>query len=364
MKLLILTQKVDRKDDNLGFFHDWIAEFSKQCEQVLVICLWQGEYSLPENVKVLSLGKEQTLSTRYLIPDTWFLKKLRFIYNFYFYIITERRNYDAVFVHMNQIYMVLGGLLWRAWHKKSALWFTHKSVNISLRIAEKLSDFVFTASKESFRLKSSKMHVLGHGVDANEFNGNNNSVNKSGRFRIITVGRISPSKDYDTLIDAIDIMNKTDDCPDILVKIVGGPGLEEQQIYFEGLKDKVKVKNLEAIISFVGAVPADKRADIYRDADLFVHMSQTGSLDKVILEAMASSVVIVSCNDAVVNDVLGEYREKLAFAPKDSKSLAERIKYVHCLSREDRIVIGGGLREIVVKEHSLDALIKKIIKYL
>jgi len=43
MKLLIVTQKVDINDDVLGFFHDWIKEFAKNCEKVTVICLGKGE---------------------------------------------------------------------------------------------------------------------------------------------------------------------------------------------------------------------------------------------------------------------------------------------------------------------------------
>ena len=46
MKLLIITQKVDINDDNLGFFHDWIKEFARQVENVIVICLQKGEYKL------------------------------------------------------------------------------------------------------------------------------------------------------------------------------------------------------------------------------------------------------------------------------------------------------------------------------
>jgi len=59
MKPLILTQKIDINDDVLGFFHNWIKEFAKHCESVVVVCLRKGEYDLPENVKILSLGKER-----------------------------------------------------------------------------------------------------------------------------------------------------------------------------------------------------------------------------------------------------------------------------------------------------------------
>ena len=55
MKLLILTQVVDKEDHFLGFFHKWIEEFSKNYENITVICLKKGKYDLPNNIKVLSL---------------------------------------------------------------------------------------------------------------------------------------------------------------------------------------------------------------------------------------------------------------------------------------------------------------------
>jgi len=39
MKILILTQKIDKNDDILGFFHGWVAEFAQHCEKVTVIAL-------------------------------------------------------------------------------------------------------------------------------------------------------------------------------------------------------------------------------------------------------------------------------------------------------------------------------------
>src|SRR3989339_803491 len=67
MKLLILTQKIDKNDDLLGFFYAWVGEFAKYYKKITVICLYRGESDLPENVKVLSLGKEN-LSSRE-VPD-------------------------------------------------------------------------------------------------------------------------------------------------------------------------------------------------------------------------------------------------------------------------------------------------------
>ena len=130
MKLLIITQKVDDHDDVLGFFVRWIEEFAKHAEKVTVICLQKGEYNLPHNVSVLSLGKE-TGKSRF----TYFVRFFRYIWKL-------RSDYDTVFVHMNPIYVLLGGVFWKLWFKKIALWYTHKRVDLKLRIAEKLSDII------------------------------------------------------------------------------------------------------------------------------------------------------------------------------------------------------------------------------
>ena len=166
MKLLILTQKVDKNDDILGFFHGWIAEFAKHCEKVTVVALEVGDYDLPRNVKIFSLGKENISqkSKVYKVKS-----KKKYIINFYKYIWQERRNYDTVFVHMNSEYIVLGGILWRLWKKKIGLWYMHKSVDLKLRLAEKLTHIIFSATPESFRLKTKKLNITGHGIDIEKF---------------------------------------------------------------------------------------------------------------------------------------------------------------------------------------------------
>src|SRR3989344_6033891 len=143
MKLLICTQTVDSQDSHLGFFVRWIEEFAKHCEKVTVICLRDGGLTISDNVKVYEIGKaaSSTQKAVRLLSLVWKL----------------RTEYDTVFVHMNPEYIVLAGWLWRVWNKRVALWYTHKSVNLKLRIAVIFSHIVFTASKESFRLSTKKL---------------------------------------------------------------------------------------------------------------------------------------------------------------------------------------------------------------
>ena len=59
MRILIVTQAVEADSSTLGFFVEWLREFSRQCEEVFVIGLAVGRHDLPPNVHVMSMGKER-----------------------------------------------------------------------------------------------------------------------------------------------------------------------------------------------------------------------------------------------------------------------------------------------------------------
>ncbi|MDP3042912.1 MAG: glycosyltransferase family 4 protein [bacterium] len=359
--ILILTQRVDVNDDVLGFMHGWIREFAKYCEMVTVICLQKGEYELSDNVKVLSLGKPAQGWSASGREKLW--RRIKALVNFFKYIWLERRNYDSVFVHMNKEYVLLGGLFWKLAGKKIGLWYTHKAVNLKLIIAEKLADVIFTASKESFRLPSKKVMVTGHGIDINKFSiFNFQFSNKdSKKFKIITVGRISPIKDYETLIKAIEILAK--DGVELRVDIIGGPGTPEQEKYLADLKEMAREKKLDGIINFIGAVSHKDIVQYYNNADLSVNLCPTGGMDKAVLESMACGVPVVVFNKTFV-DVLGDYKDDLILANKSETELAEKIKKIINLPKEKKENMQKDLRDVVVKNHSLDNLISKIVSEL
>jgi glycosyltransferase involved in cell wall biosynthesis len=345
---------MDKNDDGvLGFIHGWVQEFAKHCERVTVICLYQGDYTLPDNVKVLSLGKEEfgvgNLKSK-------FLNKFIFVWKFYKYIWQERNNYDSVFVHMNEVYVVLGGIFWRIMGKKIGFWFAHGSVNPKLRMAALLTHIIFTSTPSGFRLKSRKVKVVGQGIDTDKFTPDHSKKDPN-YFTIISVGRISPIKDYETLIRAIEFAK--DSVPNIRAKIIGGPGTNEQEEYLAGLKKMVEEKKLNDYILFIGPLAYHLIIDHLQSADLYVNASHTGSLDKTIIEAMAVELPILSCNESLVS-VLGASRDKSMFIKSDKMDLGEKIKIVHGLSAGERINIGRDLRRIAESDHGQRNLIKKI----
>ncbi|MCK5285784.1 MAG: glycosyltransferase family 4 protein [Candidatus Pacebacteria bacterium] len=347
MKLLILTQRVDKNDDVLGFFHDWIAEFAKRCEKVTVIALGVGEYDLPRNVKVLSLGKELSsqMSKVYKVES-----KKKYTFNFYRYIWSERNSYDNVFVHMNPEYVVLGGLFWRIMGKKIGLWYTHKSVDLKLRIAEKLTHTIFSASKESFRLKSKKLNIVGHGIDINKYICKSTSTRKE--IDILCVGRISEIKNQKLLINAVDILVNQNKQRDLKVALIGTATLSKDKLYLDELKNFVNEKGLNNNIIFEGSVPNKDILKYYCKSKIAINLSPTGGLDKVVLESMAVGLPTIVLNKTFKNILPNNF----IISDKNASVLAGKIKEI---LKEP--VLQKQLTEKVKRDFSLQELITKVL---
>lgn len=347
MKLLILTQSVNRNDPVLGFFHGWISEFAKHCEQVTVIALSVGEYELPSNVKVLALGKESGAS------------RLKYLYHFYRYIWRERKNYDAVFVHMNPEYVVLGGPLWRIWGKKIGLWYTHKQVDLKLRIAEKLVHDIFTASRESFRLKSGKTHVMGHGIDV-EFWGDINPTSEEWPFTILQIGRITPIKHCEVLINAASLLSKKTD-RGFRVIFIGEPALPSDREYLNDMKRLIDQLELGETISFAGALSATGVREYFARTDVTINMLPTGGMDKAVLESLAAGIPAITTNQAFVL-LYGTYAQRFVLPELHEGSASELSE---ALLEIMKIPVGGetssALREHLRREASHTSLVKNII---
>ncbi len=363
MKLLIITQKVDINDDVLGFFHDWILEFAKNCEKVTVICLEKGKYDLPDNVRVYRLGKEKKLKVETpcqgVCTGQKVFKRIKYLFNFYKLIWKHRKNYDRVFVHMIPMYAIVGAPVWKILNKRIGLWYAHGHVSLALKVAEKLVGDIFTSTKEGCRINSDKIQIVGQGIDTEKFF-TQAWKTKNDYFNIISIGRIAPIKDYETLIRVIDILVNDNGRENIRVKIIGGTLLAEHKSYSAKLKQLVKDKKLEDYIKFTGSVPYSNILSYIQSANLFASTSRTGSLDKVMLEAMSCRVPVIACNEAV-KDVLGDYVDDLMYKKGDSDKLARKIERLMNLSGEERADLGNNLREVVVREHGIGGLIKKIL---
>lgn len=340
INLLICTQKVDSNDSILGFFHDWLKEFSQHCNQLTVICLEKGNYNLPDNVKVLSLGKESGQS------------KLKYILNFYKYICRYKKDYDTVLVHMNPEYICLGGWLWRIWQKKIGLWYMHKSVNFKLWLAEKFTHIIFSATKESFRLKTGKLKLTGHGINLNKFNYFSSDIDKN-NLKLINSGRLSPVKKIENLVQFAHQLNQQK--VNFTFQIIGN---FSDQNYEDKIKNLIQKHELEEQIKFIGKVPNSQLNQYLQKADIFIHSSNTGSLDKSILEAMASGLICFTDNDSAQEIFKDNNLELLNY--DNIEELDKKFIEFLDLDEEEQERIRIKLKKLVENNHNLEKLIIKI----
>lgn len=345
MKLLILTQAVDQADSNLGFFHRWIEEFAAHCEFVTVVCLRRGEYRLPSNVRVLSLGKEDGTT------------KLTRIIRFYKYIFGSKKDYDAVFVHMNAEYAVLGGWLWKRWGKKVSLWYAHKSVTATLQFAMRFIDLVFTVSPESFKIDSAKVRAVGHGIDTELFKPDIREP--SLETRIITIGRIAESKHIIEMLEMMDVLHAHGAL--FSFTIVGEPTNSAEEAYSSKLKQETSRRPYQAKVYMRGGLMHDNLPQVINLHDVFLNFGTTGNIDKAGLEALACGVPVFSTNEHF-KEMLQPYG--LFISSTHPTLIAEAFeKYVNKGDKE-KSAIAATLRNRVVAEHSLERLVPKIVALL
>lgn len=351
MNLLIVTQKVNKEDDVLGFFHDWIEEFSKKYERVTVICLEEGEHDLPDNVKVLSLGKE------HLEIKNWKLKittRVSYIFKFLFYIFRFRREYEYVLVHMNPEYVVLGGWFWRLLGKKVALWYNHAKGGGKVRFASLFAHHIFYTSEYAYTRRFKKARIMPAGIDVHKFilpEAKNRKKNS-----ILLLGRISPVKHVDVMIKALSSLSERG--VDFTVSVYGEPTDSDiDKKYFNEIKNLAKPLLKKNIITFNKGVPNYKTPEIYNTHDIFINATHKGSLDKTILESSSSGTIPIICNESFKEI----FPKELFFKEDNAIDLANTLQFLFLLSDNQKDQIRQQLREKVMKEHGLQKLIETIV---
>lgn len=346
MRLLVVTQKVDRDDAILGFFHRWLIEFGKHWEYVHVICLEEGYHELPENISVFSLGKESGRS------------RGEYMVRFFKYIFVHRSDYDAVFVHMNPIYIVLAGVLWRLWSKRTGLWYVHRSVDLKLRVACLFVDEIFSAAKESFRLKSKKLRILGHGIDINQFICSPKRLGSP--LEILTVGRITKIKNCDLMLKTAQLL-KNKYKLFFQLTFVGAPVSKEDGLFFKKLQQLSDEYNLTDRVIFKGAVSHHKIQRYYCNADMVLNVVPTGGLDKTVIEAMAAGRLTLSTNKGFATYFV-PYDSMLIPREGDPEDLAEKIMNV--LAYNNRDAVTTHLHKTAAKHFSVEELVKTLSNHL
>lgn len=353
MKLVFVTQVLDRGDAVLGFVCRWVEGLAQEVEELRVIALEVGDVSgLPDNVSVRELGRKGRLGR--LIRYRRMLKEA-----------LRTDGFDTLLTHMVPRYSTLAAGPAQRYGAVHALWYTHKGVDERLRRAVRVVDRVFTASAESMRVDTPKKQVTGHGIDLAHFSPRAEPTpfeSGAGPARLLSVGRLTPAKDPICVLEAV--AELVTHGHDVQLDWAGGGLAAGDQAFADKVRLRVSDLGLTERVRFLGDVPYGQIPAHFAEADLFLSASRTGSVDKVVLEAMASAVPAVTCNESFppIFAHLGErHAMELIFPHGDAHALAQCAgTLLHC-SADERSSLGMDLRAIVQQDHDVDHLMGRLV---
>jgi glycosyltransferase involved in cell wall biosynthesis len=136
--------------------------------------------------------------------------------------------------------------------------------------------------------------------------------------------------------------------------IVGPSVTEEERMYKLVLERLVLQLGLLDRVDVRGPEPHHAVHGLYADVDALVNDMREGATDKVVYEAAASCLPVIASNPAF--DTL--LPEELRFVHGDVEGLAAAIRRLHEI---DRNAVGRGLRETVLREHTVDVWAERVV---
>lgn len=347
MRLLMTTQVIDPDHPILGFSHTWASKLAERVEKLYIVALSVGKHSLPENVKVYSLGREHGVNK---------IGKF-FLFQRYVAPLILGRKVDGVFVQQTEINAILAAPYAKLMGTPIIIFKAHsKSLRTSLKIANILIDRALTSTEVAYPLDTPKKMVTGQGIDTDFFSPSPDKKENNPR-RVIAVGRLSPIKNYELQIEAINILVNQRGRKNISYHIYGAPDPES---YEKKMFEMVREYGITGYVHFEGATDFRNMPEIYKSCDVLIHSCDTESLDKVVLEAMACSKLAITSIQSYRSE-LKEYSDLLISRPNDAVDLADKIEGILSLPKNEYDKLGNNLRGIVIRHHNIDHFADQVV---
>lgn len=162
---------------------------------------------------------------------------------------------------------------------------------------------------------------------------------KTQGFVIVSVARLSPEKDHETLLRAFALVKRVGSGHTKLLLVGDGP----QRSQLESLANQLGIAGSVAFLGTRLDVP-----EILRRADLFVLCTHREGLPGALVEAMATALPVVATDLEPTRELIKQGRTGLLVPPKDPCALARAITWVrHNRAQASRM--GLRAREAALK---------------
>lgn len=332
-------QTVDQKDSALGFYHGWIIELAKRFDHITICALKIGVHDLPENVTLIPLrpwGHRAKVRTALRVLSlSWRL----------------RREYDAVFVHMNQEYALVAGWLFKLLGKPVYMWRNHYAGNLLTDVAALFCTKIFYTSKSSYTAKYAQSVQMPVGVDVGSCH-LDEAIERKAR-SVLFLGRFDASKRPDLVVEALGKVAK--EGVTFTATFVGGPS-DPASTFPAEVEARAGELGISDRVTFMGPVANTDTYKQYRSHAIYVNCGKSGMLDKSLFKSIACRCLPIFTS-ADLSEIVGS---AFTYTDGDATDLAKRLAAALVLGESEREELVRTMQVKAIDAHTLPVLADRL----
>ncbi|HLR41691.1 MAG TPA: glycosyltransferase family 4 protein [Pseudogracilibacillus sp.] len=239
----------------------------------------------------------------------------------------------------------------------------YKLINLSNKIIS-ISPLLHEACKKT-TIDKSKLAIIGNSVDTIKFQKVDSeekinlkkklglSINKK---VLLYLGIIRPRKGIEQLIHMFNSLTKQEDN---ICLVLAGPLKKDKEniLYSKKLKQIIEGYNLESKIIFTGEI--NNASEYLKASDIFLFASKREGFGTVIIEAMSSSLPVVTYDIPKITEYIIENKKDGVIVENET----EMINYVKKLLRNPNFynTVSSNARQTILNRFSEDVIMKQYI---
>jgi glycosyltransferase involved in cell wall biosynthesis len=282
--IILFTIAIDSKDLILAQTLDWVKGMASIFKEVHVFALRiENGAILPNNVFLFCNGGR-----------TKFLKLLKLIKTYTKLKNVIRHNDAVVFYHMLTWPILMFGQFFKIRGLKQGVWYSHNYADFALRTTGCLVDKYFSPTINTFPLiNKSKLVATGHAVDFKDFPSYTEKIGQWHLDEIFYIGRITPVKRLELLIEALAGINYNRRMP-VNFKIIGPT---QDSNYLKKLFKEATDVGVQ--LDVIEPLTRERLIPLLKNVK-FIFSGTPASVDKSILEACGSGAIPITNNMEVL----------------------------------------------------------------
>ena len=337
MKILITVGIYPPDIGGPASFVPKIAKMLSENEHdVTVICLSDNKFSDDEIYKVKRILRNQNLLLRWIQTIFTIIKNGRKVDCLFVNGLPMESYVANLFLRKKLVRKIVGDWAWERGRNKGIINesfddFQENSHNLHLEIAKfsrgwtaTKADIVITPSKhlskvvENWGVQPNKLIIIYNGTQI--VNDDVSNTNK-GTVNLITVGRLAPWKNIDTIIKSVNLLKQYD--MKFKLFIVGSGPLESE------LKKLVSDLNLSSEVIFTGQKKYTELTKYYENSNIYIQASGYEGLPHVLLEAINYDLSVISTPIGGSNEILQDGKNGYVLnLEKGKKPNSENLKNI------------------------------------